>query len=215
MLGAVPLSFAANAEVSNPRRCSQPGGSNVNTTSGPTKTTPRAIAIAVRRMIFPMATSLLRRSEFATTEEANLCSASHHVARFEPRLWWGFFFAAQTLEIKKSQLRADEDDAESEGQSDRQMNFSKRSAFSTAAAWGGGSRFVLGSPNCIAAETPATLVSCSPTKAPPPPWRGFPFGRFTGERRALNCIDRLSDGESRSASSSALGLAGLSACPAR
>jgi len=86
-VGGRPFSFAANAEVSNPRRCNQPGGSNVNTTSGPTKTTPRAIAIAVRRMIFPMAISLLRRSEFATTEEANLCSASHHVARFEPRLW--------------------------------------------------------------------------------------------------------------------------------
>jgi len=158
-----------------------------------------------------MAISLLRRSEFATTEEANLCSASHHVARFEPRLWWGFFFAAQTLEIKKSQLRADEDDAESEGQSDKQMNFSKRSAFSTAAAWGGGSRFVLGSHNCIAAET-----SHVPRLKPRRPRGGaLPFGRFTGERRALNCIDRLSDGESRSASSSALGLAGLSACPAR
>ena len=72
---------------------------------------------------------------------------------------------------------------------------------------------MLGSHNCIAAETPATLVSCSPTKAPPPPRGGFPFGRFTGEPRALNCIDGLSDGESRSASSSALGLAGFPLAP--
>ena len=56
-------------------------------------------------------------------------------------------------------------------------------------------------------------LPCSPTKAPPPRWRGFPFGRFTGEPRALNCIDGLSDGESRSASSSALGLAGFPLAP--
>lgn len=59
---------------------------------------------------------------------------------------------------------------------------------------------------------PSHLV---PRKPRHPRGGAFHLGDFTKELSALNCIDNLSDGENRSASSNRARVAGLSACPAR